>query len=123
MQKRTRAIPEKVEQLLNLINALPSEPRRFFYAVERYRLEEIVADFIATVAKLPKHLRRFIGQIDPKTAATLLLIEPRGSRGYKADQTMRAAYNRYIMLVSARDALLQIAAYNDWKYEHEYIGK
>lgn len=123
MRKRTRAIPEKIKQLFNLVNALPSEPKRFPYTVDRYKLEDISTEFMATVTELPESLREFIGQIDLKTSSTLLQIEPRRSKGYRPDQTMRAGYNKYIMLVSAKSALLEIAAFNDWKYDHEYPEK
>jgi hypothetical protein len=113
-QNRTRPIPQSLQKLLTLINSLPPEPMRFPLAVDRSEIEQLSTEFWEYVKALPKPIKEFVGPVDMKTSMTLAYVEPRRSKGYSPDKTMRAAYNRYTSLVSARDALKYLATFNNW---------
>jgi hypothetical protein len=118
-QNRTRPVPKGVQKLLDLVNELPTELKYFPLAVDETEVGLVSTEFSEYVETLSKPIREFIGPFDLKTRMTLAWIEPRRSKGYSPDKTMRAAYNRYTSLVSARDALRFLATFNNWNNDFD----
>jgi hypothetical protein len=103
--KNKRPCPEKLQTVIDLINELPLNLKKWFFEAEE-NFGKALKEFTEIVSSLPKKVQEFIGPIpefeDSSDFTTFS----------EAGQMLRTAYSRFRSLVSVRDALRTIASRN-----------